>query len=105
VLEYLRGLEAETDDEGYLRPTRQQEAETGIAITRIFLDRGASSFIGYQGIGEETPPESERLESWPQGLTPLEPLPGGHKKIGRNDSCPCGSGKKYKKCCCRRDTR
>lgn len=21
-------------------------------------------------------------------------------KIGRNDSCPCGSGKKYKKCCC-----
>lgn len=21
------------------------------------------------------------------------------KKIGRNDSCPCGSGKKYKKCC------
>src|SRR5690625_2371469 len=22
-----------------------------------------------------------------------------HKKIGRNDPCPCGSGKKYKKCC------
>lgn len=22
-----------------------------------------------------------------------------HKKIGRNDYCPCGSGKKYKKCC------
>ena len=21
------------------------------------------------------------------------------KKIGRNESCPCGSGKKYKKCC------
>ena len=21
------------------------------------------------------------------------------KKIGRNDACPCGSGKKYKKCC------
>jgi tetratricopeptide (TPR) repeat protein len=21
------------------------------------------------------------------------------KKLGRNDSCPCGSGKKYKKCC------
>lgn len=21
------------------------------------------------------------------------------KKVGRNDSCPCGSGKKYKKCC------
>ena len=22
-----------------------------------------------------------------------------HEKIGRNDPCPCGSGKKYKKCC------
>jgi uncharacterized protein YecA (UPF0149 family) len=20
-------------------------------------------------------------------------------KVGRNDNCPCGSGKKYKKCC------
>jgi hypothetical protein len=24
-------------------------------------------------------------------------------KIGRNDPCPCGSGKKYKKCCLVRD--
>ncbi|MDW7728337.1 MAG: SEC-C metal-binding domain-containing protein [Candidatus Methanoperedens sp.] len=23
----------------------------------------------------------------------------GGKKIGRNEPCPCGSGKKYKKCC------
>ena len=23
----------------------------------------------------------------------------GKKKIGRNDPCPCGSGKKYKYCC------
>jgi preprotein translocase subunit SecA len=21
------------------------------------------------------------------------------KKVGRNDACPCGSGKKYKNCC------
>lgn len=25
-------------------------------------------------------------------------VPSG-RKIGRNDPCPCGSGKKYKKCC------
>ena len=25
-------------------------------------------------------------------------------KIGRNDPCPCGSGKKYKKCCMTKDT-
>ncbi len=29
---------------------------------------------------------------------PLETKPK-RKKIGRNDPCPCGSGKKYKKCC------
>jgi preprotein translocase subunit SecA len=23
----------------------------------------------------------------------------GTAKVGRNDPCPCGSGKKYKKCC------
>lgn len=28
-----------------------------------------------------------------------EPIPGTEPKVGRNDPCPCGSGKKYKKCC------
>jgi len=27
-----------------------------------------------------------------------EAVPAG-KKVGRNDPCPCGSGKKYKRCC------
>jgi preprotein translocase subunit SecA len=27
------------------------------------------------------------------------PEPARSEKIGRNDPCPCGSGKKYKKCC------
>ncbi len=26
------------------------------------------------------------------------------KKVGRNDPCPCGSGKKYKNCCMRKDS-
>jgi uncharacterized protein YecA (UPF0149 family) len=26
-------------------------------------------------------------------------------KIGRNEPCPCGSGKKYKKCCLGEDER
>ncbi len=37
-----------------------------------------------------------------QGGSPL-PKPQTYKreapKVGRNDPCPCGSGKKYKKCC------
>lgn len=28
-----------------------------------------------------------------------KPLVRDYKKIGRNDPCPCGSGKKYKNCC------
>lgn len=32
-------------------------------------------------------------KSKPQEIVPKKP------KIGRNDPCPCGSGKKYKKCC------
>jgi len=34
-----------------------------------------------------------------------EPMEGADQiihaspKVGRNDPCPCGSGKKYKKCC------
>jgi hypothetical protein len=28
-----------------------------------------------------------------------EPQPAVSGKVGRNDPCPCGSGKKYKKCC------
>ncbi|MBR0197574.1 MAG: YchJ family protein [Kiritimatiellae bacterium] len=28
-----------------------------------------------------------------------EPIKREEPKIGRNDPCPCGSGKKYKKCC------
>ena len=28
-----------------------------------------------------------------------QPYVREYLKIGRNDPCPCGSGKKYKKCC------
>ncbi|GHU61446.1 hypothetical protein FACS189445_3440 [Spirochaetia bacterium] len=30
---------------------------------------------------------------------PPQPVRRAEPKIGRNDPCPCGSGKKYKKCC------
>jgi preprotein translocase subunit SecA len=33
------------------------------------------------------------------GVSTLQAKPAAGKKIGRNDPCPCGSGKKYKKCC------
>ena len=30
---------------------------------------------------------------------PVRQLMRDGRKIGRNEACPCGSGKKYKKCC------
>lgn len=32
-------------------------------------------------------------------LVPVQAKSDASPKIGRNDPCPCGSGKKYKKCC------
>lgn len=34
-----------------------------------------------------------------KGEFDVESRPEAVAKIGRNDPCPCGSGKKYKKCC------
>ena len=36
---------------------------------------------------------------------PERPMWQGRTKPGRNDPCPCGSGRKYKKCCLPRDKR
>ncbi len=34
-----------------------------------------------------------------QATQTIEPIRNRGVKVGRNDPCPCGSGKKYKKCC------
>jgi preprotein translocase subunit SecA len=32
----------------------------------------------------------------------IEPIRNRGRQVGRNDPCPCGSGKKYKSCCMRK---
>jgi preprotein translocase subunit SecA len=45
-------------------------------------------------------PKEQKLEfSGPQGPAKPRPVQRKTQKIGRNAPCPCGSGKKYKKCC------
>ncbi len=45
-------------------------------------------------------PRPERLSFSGGGQAgPRRPVQRQAKKVGRNDPCPCGSGKKYKKCC------
>ena len=41
--------------------------------------------------GEEAP--------WVDFAYPNEPVRNPWRNVGRNDPCPCGSGKKFKKCC------
>jgi uncharacterized protein YchJ len=43
----------------------------------------------------------ESLSAQPdfQALSPPMPIVEQSPKIGRNAPCPCGSGRKYKKCC------
>jgi hypothetical protein len=48
----------------------------------------------------ESPPEKARSRPKEEFLRPSPvPLSRSAPKVGRNDPCPCGSGKKYKKCC------
>ncbi len=53
------------------------------------------------GIQSQVPPEM--MMGGPEGMEMLEEKPvtirRDMSKVGRNDDCPCGSGKKYKKCC------
>jgi preprotein translocase subunit SecA len=37
-----------------------------------------------------------------EGESAVQTIVRAQPKVGRNDPCPCGSGKKYKKCCGRR---
>src|ERR1700693_1982851 len=36
---------------------------------------------------------------WNKKDNPQQAVAPKHAAVGRNDPCPCGSGKKYKKCC------
>ena len=38
-----------------------------------------------------------------QSQVKKQPIRNAAKKVGPNDPCPCGSGKKYKKCCMQKD--
>lgn len=41
----------------------------------------------------------DRLTHEPKSAAPSDAAPETGAKVGRNDPCPCGSGKKHKKCC------
>lgn len=51
-----------------------------------------------QRINSETTIDIEKLQK-KMGRLRAEAVKNRPPKIGANETCPCGSGKKYKKCC------
>lgn len=53
----------------------------------------------YFEMDEDDYEEEEDFDGWYDDYETQNPFVREEEKIGRNDPCPCGSGKKYKKCC------
>ena len=69
---------------------------------QIVQSRAQKSFLGgknpaFKGKEKEHlhTPEEKSTEEKPAEVPEYHASP----RVGRNDPCPCGSGKKYKKCC------
>ena len=81
-----------------------QKARSWFGLVLWPADGSVRIGIKLEGDWIQDPLMDEAVRHMPVGIPPerikdaLEP-----KKIGRNDPCPCGSGRKYKNCC--RDKR
>lgn len=72
-----------SEDGKYITVDMQEKADLTAAIIRLCLEKDSSYQIEYEDVGVEPVTSPLRRET----------------RIGRNDPCPCGSGKKYKRCC------
>jgi len=48
---------------------------------------------------EQAPMQAKQVEGAANNNAPSQPIRRAAGTVGRNDPCPCGSGKKYKNCC------
>jgi preprotein translocase subunit SecA len=75
-------------------------------IFKVHLEAGARarsvwnvSQVAHDQVGQFALAERQRAAAQaPQGETEVKQIRLDKPKVGRNDPCPCGSGKKYKKC-------
>ena len=76
-------------------------------IFKVHLEAGARarsvwnvSQTVHDEVGQFAMAERQRAAAQaPQGEQKVKQIRLEHPRVGRNDPCPCGSGKKYKKCC------
>lgn len=71
---------------------RVQNETRAREIVSICKEHGWQFIVGMEPDKPENISDVERL------LNPRM-IKSDNPKVGRNDPCPCGSGKKYKKCC------
>jgi SWIM/SEC-C metal-binding protein len=75
---------------------RVQSAEAAEEIIELAHERGWKVIVGVEPDEEEDISDLHKLmhsDEKPEAKPRLPP------KISGNDYCPCGSGKKFKKCC------
>jgi preprotein translocase subunit SecA len=80
-------------------------------IFRVHLSAGTRarsvwnvSQTSHDEVGQFSMSEQQRAAAQaPQGEVVVKQIKLDKPKVGRNDPCPCGSGKKYKKCCGRNE--
>jgi SWIM/SEC-C metal-binding protein len=70
---------------------RVQTEERGRYLSERSTERSWHYIIGLE------PDKPEDIADLKRALNP--PVPVQSEKAGRNDPCPCGSGKKCEKCC------
>ena len=72
------------------------EAEQRRAAAARAMDFQHAQSTGYDRAPQ--PGEGEHAEAAAAGAAAVAPVVRSGPKVGRNDPCPCGSGKKYKHC-------
>jgi hypothetical protein len=89
------------EGEEYVRKELERCPETGIADTIEELRHWAS--FAEKPAARPVPPPPPSRPHFSALREPAEavaaPVSAGGPRTGRNDPCPCGSGKKFKKCC------
>ncbi len=69
-------------------------------VTTKSAVRNLSEGHGKEVSGGSIPTEAKQIKgAQASDNAPLQPIKRDASKVGRNDLCPCGSGKKYKNCC------
>jgi len=88
-----RYLKIQVSAEPPRQPPPPPPTVTRAAADDLFTGPARTSSAPLGGLPPRTP--APKVET---SLGRLGPTDGGVKPVGRNDPCPCGSGKKYKKC-------